>query len=68
MENNSKQIKYNTSKDNKFYVYVSVHLLGPVQFFVTPWIVACQAPLSMSMSMGFSRQEYWIGLPYGGTL
>ena len=23
--------------------------------FVTPWTVACQAPLSM----GFSRQEYW---------
>ena len=27
--------------------------------FVTPWIVACQAPLSM----GFPRQEYWSGLP-----
>ena len=25
----------------------------------TPWTVACQAPLSM----GFSRQEYWSGLP-----
>ena len=25
----------------------------------TPWTVACQAPLSM----GFSRQEYWRGLP-----
>ena len=25
-----------------------------------PWTVACQAPLSM----GFSRQEYWIGLPF----
>ena len=24
------------------------------------WIVACQAPLSM----GFSRQEYWSGLPF----
>ena len=24
-----------------------------------PWSVACQAPLSM----GFSRQEYWSGLP-----
>ena len=30
-----------------------------VQFFVTPWTVARQAPLSM----GFSRQEYWGGLP-----
>ena len=30
-----------------------------VQLFVTPWNVACQAPLSM----GFSRQEYWSRLP-----
>ena len=28
--------------------------------FVTPWTVARQAPLSM----GFSRQEYWSGLPF----
>ena len=27
---------------------------------VTPWTVACQAPLSM----GFSRQEDWSGLPF----
>ena len=27
---------------------------------MTPWAVACQAPLSM----GFSRQEYWSGLPF----
>ena len=26
----------------------------------TPWTVACQAPLCM----GFSRQEYWNGLPF----
>ena len=30
-----------------------------VQFFATPWTVAHQAPLFM----GFSRQEYWSGLP-----
>ena len=30
-----------------------------VQLFVTPWIIAHQAPLSM----GFSRQEHWSGLP-----
>ena len=30
-----------------------------VQLFATPWTVAHQAPLSM----GFSRQEYWNGLP-----
>ena len=28
--------------------------------FATPWTVAYQAPLSM----GFSRQEYWSGLPF----
>ena len=31
-----------------------------VQLFVTPWTVARQAPLSL----GFSRQEYWRGLPF----
>ena len=30
-----------------------------VRLCATPWSVACQAPLSM----GFSRQEYWSGLP-----
>ena len=30
-----------------------------VQHFATPWTAAHQAPLSM----GFSRQEYWSGLP-----
>ena len=40
-----------------------VHLLcrfSHVRLFVTPWTVACQAPLSV----GFSRQEYWNGLPF----
>ena len=27
---------------------------------MTPWTVTCQAPLSME----FSRQEYWSGLPF----
>jgi len=31
-----------------------------VQLLVTPWTVAYQAP----PSMGFSRQEYWSGLPF----
>ena len=35
-------------------------MLSHVQLFATPWTVACQAPLSM----GFSRQEYWSGLPF----
>ena len=30
------------------------------RLFATPWTVAYQAPLSM----GFSRQEYWSGLPF----
>ena len=29
-------------------------------YFVTPWTVACQAPLFM----GFPRQEYWSRLPF----
>ena len=34
--------------------------LSHVRLFVTPWTVACQAPLSME----FSRQEYWSVLPF----
>ena len=37
-----------------------VKSLSRVRLFATPWTVACQAPLSM----GFSRQEYWNGLPF----
>ena len=37
----------------------NVCTLCRVQLFVTLWGVACQPPLSM----GFSRQEYWSGLP-----
>ena len=39
---------------------VKVKSLSHVQLFATPWTVACQAPLSM----GFSRQEYWSGVPF----
>ena len=39
---------------------VKVKSLSCVRLFVTPWTVAYQAPLSM----GFSRQEYWSGLPF----
>ena len=34
--------------------------LSHVQLFTAPWTVAHQAPLSMD----FSRQEYWSGLPF----
>ena len=37
-----------------------VRSLSCVQLFATPWTVAHQAP----PSMGFSRQEYWSGLPF----
>ena len=39
---------------------VCVKSLSRVRLFVTPWTVALQAPLSMR----FSRQEYWSGLPF----
>ena len=39
---------------------MKVKLLSRVRLFATPWTVARQAPLSM----GFSRQEYWSGLPF----
>ena len=34
--------------------------LSHVLLLVTPWTVAYQA----SLSMGFSRQEYWSGVPF----
>ena len=37
-----------------------VKLLSCVRLFGTPWTIAHQAP----QSMGFSRQEYWNGLPF----
>ena len=38
---------------------VKVKSASRVRLFATPWTVAYQAPLSM----GFSRQEYWSGVP-----
>ena len=35
-------------------------VLSHVQLFATLWIVAHHAPLSV----GFSRQEYWSGVPF----
>ena len=46
------------------YLYVLclcyAQLFSCVQFFVTPWTVARQAPLPMD----FPRHEYWSGLPF----
>ena len=44
---------------SKLYVKVKVKLLSHVRLSATPWTVAYQS----SPSMGFSRQEYWSGLP-----
>ena len=46
-----------------FYNTLSKHgglVIKSCPTLVTPWTVACQAPLSM----GFPRQEYWSGLPF----
>ena len=40
-------------------IKVKVKSLSRVQLLATPWTAAYQAPLSM----GFSRQEYWSGVP-----
>ena len=42
---------------------VCVRTLNRVWLSATPWAIAHQA----SLSMGFSRQEYWSGLPFPST-
>ena len=44
----------------KVKVKVKMKSLSRVRLFATPWTVAYQAP----PSMGFSRQQYWSGLPF----
>ena len=39
---------------------ISAQSVSRVWLFVTPWTVAHRTPLSM----GFSRQEYWSGVPF----
>ena len=52
--------KINTVPAFSFWKKVKVLVTHSCQTVVTPWTVAHQAPLSM----GFSRQEYWSGLPF----
>ena len=52
--------KERESKRDDSLNYVHTRLLSRVWLFATPRTVACQAPLYM----GFSRQEYWSGLPF----
>ena len=42
-----------------FYIYLYLSRLSHDRLFAVPWTVSCQAPLSME----FSRQESWSGLP-----
>ena len=42
------------------YLLLYVKSLSRVRLFATPWTVAYQA----SLPVGFSRQEYWSGLPF----
>ena len=47
------------SSSNAWKWKVKVKSLSRVRLLVTPWTAAYQAP----PSMGFSRQEYWSGVP-----
>ena len=52
--------KFKIIADLHAVIVCEVKLLSRVRPFGTLWTVARQAPLSM----GFSRQEYWSGLPF----
>ena len=52
--NNTKKIIW------ELFIHEVRLVLSRVQLFVVSWRVACQAPLSME----FSRQKYWSGLPF----
>ena len=49
-----------TQKQPRYLFMCVLSHFSHVWLFVTPWTVARQVPLSM----GFSRQEYWSGLPF----
>ena len=56
----SHEIKRRLLLGRKVMTNLVKSLVSHVGLFVTPWTVAYHAPLSM----GFSRQEYWSGLPF----
>ena len=53
-------IIFSTEFREKHTLEPLVKSLSHARLFATPWTVAYQAP----PSMGFSRQEYWSGLPF----
>ena len=62
------QVLINGWTDKEDVAHIGVHAecaqsLSPVQLFLTPWTGAYQAPLCV----GFSRQDYWSGLPLGAS-
>ena len=50
----------NNKRESSSYRMCAAQSLCCVPLFATPWMVTCQAPLSME----FSRQEYCGGLPF----
>ena len=52
--------QHNRFQEYMYWVKWALWSVSCVWLFATPWTVACQACLCM----GFSRQEYWGGLPF----
>ena len=57
---NGKFLKFRNICCRLLVKWSEVKSFSRVRLFATPWTVAYQA----SLSMGFSRQEYWSGLPF----
>ena len=57
---NREVVQHLMGTDQRLSVRVCVQSLSCLRLFVVAWTVAHKAPLSM----GFSRQEYWNGLPF----
>ena len=60
LDNKQRRLSTQKTYDNTAVSHYVCVLLSCVWLFATPRTVACQA----SLSMGFSRQEYWSGLPF----
>ena len=59
-KHDSEQLEICTNNPWLSLLKVKVKSLRRVRLFATPWTVAHQTP----PSMGFSRREYWNGLPF----
>ena len=60
LENNNNPKTHSETANDDCWSKITAVLSHPaMSVFTTPWTVARRAPLSM----GFSRQEYWSGLP-----